>query len=110
LSARTREKGDATHAAIWRAWSTIAFQWVIDNWSHPDGSLGPVAGDAINTMMLACELGTAAVAFQPQLSATQLDPFRNLVHQAAQFLIDGTHIHYYSNGNINLGYCELLYL
>jgi hypothetical protein len=79
----------------------------------PDGGFTPPAGDQpenIATMFFGVEFGTTYHLLAPYLSAPTRLSWQASLAAAANYLIDSGNTTWYSNGNINLGYTEFLYL
>jgi hypothetical protein len=85
----------------------------IDTMQTPDGGFTPPAGDQpenIATMFFGVEFGTTYHLLAPYLSASTRLNWQASLAAAANYLINSGNTTWYSNGNINLGYTEFLYL
>jgi hypothetical protein len=81
-----------------------------------DGSFSPPADSAdgqppgIATMFFGVEMGTTLIALAPALDPGRQAAWASSLARAADYVINGGFSNWYANGNINLGYVELLYL
>ncbi len=80
----------------------------------PDGAFSGPRGDTqsagVATMFFGVELGTAYRLLAPSLSAATRARWQRSLASAAGYLVAAHDVTWYANGNINLGYTELLYL
>jgi hypothetical protein len=114
--------GPATAAAIMRASDPEAPAWLdplaIESFDRSLGALGadglfvdPTNASApIATMFFANELGTALVKLGTRLPAATRDRWRAALQRAADRIIARRELTWYANGNIQLGYAEMMYL
>jgi hypothetical protein len=81
-----------------------------------DGAFSPPPGTddgqpaGIATMFFGVELGTALSELSPGLDAGRQAGWAASLGRAADYVIDNGFGTWYANGNINLGYVELLYM
>jgi hypothetical protein len=81
-----------------------------------DGSFSPPPGSAdgqptgIATMFFGVEMGTTLLQLSPALDRARQAAWAASLGRAADYVIDSGFSTWYANGNINLGYVELLYL
>jgi len=117
--------GPASAAAVlWRstgetradlyATATSAIDTAIATHQRADGAFAGDPGDnqsaSIATNMYVRELGVAYLALQPRLDATRKAAWSASIARAADFLIATGENKWYTNGNIELGELELMYL
>ncbi|MCW2983837.1 MAG: hypothetical protein JWR63_1407, partial [Conexibacter sp.] len=117
--------GPASAAAVlWRyggmtrgdlyAMSVDAIDKAIATHQRADGAFAGDAGDSqsptIVTGMYARELGVAYLALEPRLDAARKARWQTAIMRAADFLIATGETSWYTNGNIEVGEIELLYL
>jgi hypothetical protein len=117
--------GPASAAAVlWRyggqtrtdlyAMSVAAIDRAIATHQRADGAFTGDAGDnqgpGITTNMYARELGVAYLALEPRLDAAHKASWQSAIARAADYLIGTGEVSWYTNGNIELGEIELLYL
>lgn len=77
--------------------------------SFPDVSPG-TSSPGVNTMFFAHQLGTAYWYLKDSLDPERAERWRSSLARAADFLIDRGEVTWYANGNLNLGYTEVLLL
>ena len=86
----------------------------IIDWQRPSGAfVGPAAMSStpdIDTMFFGVEEGNAYLELAPSLDSARRARWRASLGAAARFLIHNGNLRWYTNGNINLGNAELLYL
>jgi len=81
-----------------------------------DGSFSPPPGTAdgqpagIATMFFGVEMGTTLLQLSPGLDPARQAAWAASLGRAADYVISSGFSTWYANGNINLGYVELLYL
>jgi hypothetical protein len=119
--------GLATAAAtLWRATgmtrpdllqrATETIDTAIATRQAADGSFSPPPGSAdgqppgIATMFFGVEMGTTLIVLAPDLDPGRQAAWSVSLARAADYIVSGGFSTWYANGNINLGYVELLYL
>jgi hypothetical protein len=81
-----------------------------------DGSFSPPRGSAdgqtppIATMFFGVEMGATLDVLSPVLDSSRAARWKDSLARAANYLINSGNTIWYANGNINLGYTELLYM
>ena len=96
-----------------RARAIETFDRAIRQHQRADGSFPDVdpgtSSPGVNTMFVAAQLGTAYAYLKPHLGDDGRRRFTDSLKAAAEYLMRGD-VTWYSNGNINLGYTEVLLL
>jgi hypothetical protein len=81
---------------------------------HANGSFSAPAGDTqspeIATMFFGVEMGNTYLQLQSVLGPARRARWQKSLARAASYLIHNGNVSWYTNGNINLGNIELLYL
>jgi hypothetical protein len=81
-----------------------------------DGSFSPPPGSAdgqsppVATMFFGVEMGATLDALSAALDPARRDRWADSLARAADYLINSGNTIWYANGNINVGYTELLYM